>query len=155
MESLAQLAPRRYQHAYARSSFKNGKDGTMRNTLLIALSACAASACGSSGEREEAPPVQTQSEGQKALHALNDFNRAIALKRAIHASGIQCQRIDRSGYVAEYKKLSMWAANCNDGRSWALFVGPDDSVQVRSCKELEALKLPSCPAWTAEARKSR
>lgn len=127
----------------------------MRMKLVIALIGLATTACGSSGRQEEAAPVEPQGPGQKALHALNDFNRAIALKRAIHASGIQCQRIDRSGYVAEHKKLSMWAANCNDGRAWALFVGRDDSVQVRSCKEMEALKLPSCPAWSAEARKSR
>ena len=127
----------------------------MRTKLMIALAALAAAACGSSDNKSDAAPVEARGPGQKALHSLNDFNRALALKRAIHASGIQCQRIDRSGYVAEHKKLSMWAANCNDGRAWALFVGRDDSVQVRSCKEMEALKLPSCPAWAAEARKSR
>ena len=126
----------------------------MRTKLLIALSALAASACGPSGQKEEtAAPMQ--GEGQRALHKLNDYNRAIALKRAIHASGIQCQRIDRSGYVQEHKQLSMWAAACNDGRGWGLFIGRDDSVQVRSCKEMQSLKLPRCPVWAEQARASR
>jgi hypothetical protein len=117
--------------------------------------AMAVAACGSpetAGNQVQAP---VQGEGQQALHKLDETNRAIALKRAIHASGLQCQRIDRSAYVAEYRNLSMWAASCNDGRSWALFVGRDDTVQVRECKDVKGLNLPTCPAWTAEARASR
>jgi hypothetical protein len=122
--------------------------------VIIGLSVLAGS-CGSSGSQDNEAQAPVQSEGQKALHKLDETNRAIALKRAIHASGIQCQRIDRSGYVQEYKRLSMWAASCNDGRGWALFVGRDDSVQVRECKTLPDLKLPRCPEWAEKARPSR
>jgi hypothetical protein len=114
-----------------------------------------ASACGSPESQGNKAQAPVQGEGQRALHKLDDTNRAIALKRAIHAYGLQCQRIDRSAYVREHKNLSMWVASCNDGRSWALFVGRDDSVQVRDCKEVEALKLPACPAWTKNTRPSR
>jgi hypothetical protein len=116
----------------------------MRSMFLVAGLALASSACGPSETRQTNAQAPAQSEGQKALHKLDDLNRAIALKRAIHASGFQCQRIDRSGYVQEYRNVSMWNASCNDGRNWALFVGRDDSVQVRNCDSLKQLKLPEC-----------
>jgi hypothetical protein len=38
----------------------------------------------------------------------------------------------------------MWTASCNSGRSYAIFVGPDASAQVRDCREMQTLKLPAC-----------
>jgi len=78
------------------------------------------------------------------MHKLNEMDRAITLKRAIYASGYSCKRIVRSGYVQEYGNLSMWAANCADKRSWAIFIGPDASVQVRDCTDMARYKLPAC-----------
>jgi hypothetical protein len=116
----------------------------MQSKFVVAGLALLASACEPSETQGTTAAAPAQSEGQRALHKLDDFNRAIALKRAIHASGFQCQRIDQSAYVQEHKNLSMWNATCNDGRSWALFVGRDDSVQVRNCASLKQLKLPEC-----------
>jgi len=127
----------------------------MHAKLLIAGLALVAAGCGSSGQEEKAPARKVQSEGQKTLHKLDETSRAIALKRAIHSSGYQCVRIDRSEYVQDYRMLEMWAASCNDGRGWALFVGRDDTVQVRSCKDLADLKLPRCPKWAEEAKVTR
>lgn len=127
----------------------------MKSKLLILGSALLAAGCGSPESEQTNVPAPVQGEGQKALHELDELNRAIALKRAIHDSGIQCQRIDRSAYVDEYRNLSMWAATCNDGRSWALFIGRNDAVQVRECKDLDGLDLPSCPDWTKEAKPTR
>ena len=72
------------------------------------------------------------------------MNRAIALKRAIYASGFTCKRIVKSGYVQEYKNLSMWTASCADDREWGIFAGPDGSAQVRPCQDLAELGLPAC-----------
>lgn len=122
----------------------------------LTLAALAVTGCGPREEPQQnrAEP-EIQSEGQRALHQLDDVNRAIGLKRAIHASGFQCQRIDRSAFVQKYGTLEMWAAACNDGRGWGLFVGRDESVQVRSCKDLVSLKLPRCPSWAENAQVTR
>lgn len=101
-------------------------------------------ACGQSAPDKPARDVRVRSAEQDQLHKLDDLNRAIALKRAIHASGLRCARIDRSGYVEEYRNLSMWTATCDDKREWAIFVGPDNSVQVRLCKDLAKHGLPAC-----------
>jgi hypothetical protein len=113
---------------------------------LVALSALGLAACGG-GESQPATKQQeiaVRSEEQNALHQLDDMNRDIALKRAILASGLRCKRVVRSGYVTEYKKLSMWQADCDDKRSWGIFVGPDGSAQVRPCTDNARFQLPEC-----------
>lgn len=120
----------------------------MRNSLAMAL---AVSLAGCGGERNEAtspavnePQIVVRSPEQDRLHELDDMGRDIGLKRAILASGLRCRRVTRSGYVQEYRRLSLWTANCDDGRSWAIFVGPDGSAQVRPCKDMQQLGLPEC-----------
>ena len=114
-----------------------------RPTFLIAA-ALTAAACDQSQPTQPKQPIVVRSEAQDALHQLDELNRAIALKRAIYASGFACKRIDRSGYVQEHENLSMWTAACDDKREWAIFVGPDGSAQVRPCKDLAQLGLPAC-----------
>jgi hypothetical protein len=111
--------------------------------LAIAL---LVSACGDSSEP---PPKKTnsiavRSAEQNALHELSPINQKIALRRALYDSGRTCQTVTEAGYVQEYGNLSMWTASCNSGRSYAIFVGPDGSAQVRDCREMQTLKLPAC-----------
>ena len=109
-------------------------------------------ACG-----KEAPPpakpvetIRVRSEAQKQLSAANDLDRAIALKRAIMDSGSSCKRVATTGFVGTYKNMDYWTASCIDSsnrpRDWAIFVGADDSVQVRLCKDTQAVGLPACVA---------
>ena len=117
----------------------------MRKTLLIALPAMLLAA-GCNDSDTSAPPrkIEVRSQAQQELHQLDRLNLAIALKRAIYASGNRCQRIEDAGYVQEHGNLSMWTASCNDGKSWAIFAGPDGSAQVRPCQDLAELGLPAC-----------
>lgn len=112
----------------------------------VALPALFLAACGSEGGQQatKQPEIAVRSEEQNALHQLTDLNRDIALKRAILASGLRCRRVVRSGYVTEYNKLSMWSADCDDNRSWGIFVGADGSAQVRPCADNARFKLPDC-----------
>ncbi len=103
-----------------------------------------AGACGQSQPTQPKQPIVVRSQAQDQLHQLDEMNRAIALKRAIYASGYACKRIAKSGYVQEHENLSMWAAICDDRREWAIFVGPDGSAQVRPCGDLAQLGLPAC-----------
>ncbi len=103
-----------------------------------------AAACDQSQPTQPRKPIVVRSEVQNQLHKLDDLNRAIALKRAIYASGSTCKRVATTGYVQEHDNLSMWMATCDDGRDWAIFVGPDGSAQVRPCRDLAQLGLPEC-----------
>jgi hypothetical protein len=118
----------------------------MRLLLLsIFPAALAVTACDQPEQAQPKPQtIKVQSEEQKQLHKLNALNRAIALRRAIYDSGFRCRRVDESGFVQEYKNLSMWTARCNDGKQWSIFVGADGTAQVRDCEEHKQLGLPQC-----------
>ena len=116
----------------------------MRARNLLASAAALIAACDQSQPTQPNRPIVVRSEAQDQLHQLDDLNRAIALKRAIYASGYTCKRVASSGYVQEHKNLSMWTATCDDKRQWAIFAGPDGSAQVRPCQDLAELGLPQC-----------
>ena len=117
----------------------------MRSQLLGALTlGLLASACDSPEPAQPRKSIQVRSEQQEGLHKLSEQYRHVALRRAIYDAGRTCRTVTKSGYVQEYGNLSMWTASCDSGRSWAIFVGPDGSVQVRDCQETEQLKLPAC-----------
>jgi hypothetical protein len=82
------------------------------------------------------------------MHHLNQLNREIALKRAIYDTGAACQRVSKSGYVGTYQNTEQWTATCVDKfkrtRDWALYIGADDSVQVRLCNDVAKAGLPAC-----------
>lgn len=111
------------------------------------LIAAAMLASCSQGENP-APPVQNEimvrSEAQQQLFNLGDLDRAIALKRAIADQGLRCARIVSTGYVTRFKDMDVWTATCSDDRQWSLFVGANDSVQVRLCDDNEKIGLPAC-----------
>ena len=116
----------------------------MSAQLMIAATAALLAACEQSQPTQPRQPIVVRSEAQDQLHQLDDLNRAIALKRAIYASGFTCKRVVQSGYLREYKNLSMWTATCDDKKQWAIFAGPDGSAQVRPCQDLAELGLPQC-----------
>jgi hypothetical protein len=102
-------------------------------------------ACGDSGDTQPATKsIQVRSAEQNALHKLSPDMLKIGLRRALYDSGRTCQTVTDAGYVQEYGNLSMWTASCSNKRSYAIFVGPDGSAQVRDCAELETLRLPAC-----------
>jgi len=118
----------------------------MRVQLLTALTMTLLAAACDSPEPAAQPrkSIQVRSEQQEGLHKLSEQYRHVALRRAIYDAGRTCKTVTNSGYVQEYGNLSMWTASCDGGKSWAIFVGPDGSVQVRDCRETEQLKLPAC-----------
>jgi hypothetical protein len=93
---------------------------------------------------QQEPQIKVRGSEQDQLHQLNALNLAIALKRAIYDSGYSCSRIDKAGFVGEYKNLDEWTAHCSNGRNWAIFAGPDGRAQVRDCADVVQSGLPKC-----------
>ncbi len=118
----------------------------MTRSAALLISVFMLAACGESGN--PAPPVQNdimvRSEAQQRLFDVNDLDRAIALKRAISDQGLRCAQIVSTGYVTRFRDMDMWTATCGDDRQWALFIGANDSVQVRLCDDNEKIGLPAC-----------
>jgi hypothetical protein len=122
--------------------------------LMTAAAVLTLAACDKPAPAPAKPEIQVRSAEQKRLFELDDLNRAIGLKRAIYASGSTCQRVDASRFIGKYKNMDMWGVRCGDKRDWALFIGADNSVQVRLCKDTEKVGLPACKLDEAEPAKA-
>jgi len=97
------------------------------------------------------PPAGTYS---ARLRALPDLQRRAALRAAINDSGQRCGRVEVGEPVGRLRNLVMWNVRCTPGGDYGAFIGPDGSVQVRTCSDLAKLKLPTCrlpPAKPAPA----
>ena len=101
-------------------------------------------ACGDTTPPAANETIQARGENQDALFELSDINRDIAMRRAINDVGYPCDRVTGSGYVSPYENTEMWIATCDDNREWAIFVGADDTAQVRYCPDVEEMGLPAC-----------
>jgi hypothetical protein len=75
---------------------------------------------------------------------LSPADRNGALRRGITTSEARCGRLEKSVYRGMYGNLGMYAARCKPGGDYAVFTGPDGTVQVRPCGDLKGLKLPEC-----------
>jgi hypothetical protein len=110
------------------------------STATLALAACG----------DVTPPAEGNSQirmvnkGSERLKTLSPIYQRITLYRAIRSSGKRCGRIERLGYQQEYEQLAMWVALCDDGRHWAVFIAPNDDIQVRDCSQHAQLGLPVC-----------
>lgn len=112
---------------------------TLGIASLLLVAAC---------EKAEPPatraPIDVRSEGMNRLFKMSELDRSIGLKRSIFASGSRCSRVTETHFVGAYRNMDMWAVRCDDDREWAVFIAPDDSVQVRLCADTEKVGLPSC-----------
>jgi hypothetical protein len=117
--------------------------------IFASAAACAAilslAGCGESAPANNAAPkIRIANPGSDRLKQLSPLNQRIALVRAIQGNGKRCRRVDRLGYQEDYQQLAMWVALCDDGRHWAVFIAPNDDVQVRDCAQHAQLGLPVC-----------
>ena len=113
--------------------------------LTIILAATAVAGCGQSpADNQAAPAISVRSANMDAIHTMSEPSRQIALKRSIQDSNLVCKRVTATRFVGTYKNMDMWSATCGDRHEWALFVAPNDDVQVRLCHDTEAVGLPNC-----------
>jgi len=88
------------------------------------------------------------------LKALSPLYRFLGLRRSIVDSGQRCKKVDQGAYQQDWNNLAMWTAHCTDTGDWAIYIAPNDDVQVRRCADSAQLKLPACkplPPAAAEA----
>jgi len=78
------------------------------------------------------------------LARLSPIQQKSVLRRAVLDSGQICRRADAVGHRGPYRNLEMWTVTCTPGGPYAIFIGLDQSVQVRRCEQMARLKLPAC-----------
>jgi len=80
------------------------------------------------------------------LRALGELERNSVLRRGILDSGQRCKRVAGSVFNGPYGNLMRWTAWCEPDGDYAVYIGTDQSVQVRPCADAAQLKLPLCTA---------
>lgn len=94
---------------------------------------------------------------QQRLLQLDPPRRAAAIRSAIVDYGERCGRIEAPVSRGMWKTAHMWAARCQPGGEYAIYIGPDGSAQVRPCADQAKLGLPACnlppPTVTRPRRK--
>lgn len=80
------------------------------------------------------------------LLALSDEDRRVGLIRAIRATGNRCpRRVEPNPvYQGDYEGMALWTARCDNNEQYAVFVAPNEDVQVRNCRDMAQLRLPAC-----------
>jgi hypothetical protein len=82
----------------------------------------------------------------EALLRLDDSNRRITLVRAIRATRNRCPRRVEPNPVhqGDYEGMAYWTARCDNNEQYAVFIAPNEDVQVRKCSDMAELRLPAC-----------
>jgi len=96
--------------------------------------------------------VKISNPASDQLTKLSDLQRRGALRGALLDSGYACTRVEKATIQGPWKNMIMWRAQCSttDPRyDYAIFVGPDASIQARPCGDLAELKLPACRPFSA------
>lgn len=116
----------------------------MRPTLCCAAILLALGGCDSGEPARNVTKIRVVSQQQERLKQLPEPMRNLALMRAVRDSGNRCRRVDASVEQGVHLDMPMWVARCEDGRDWAIFMAPNDDIQVRNCAQAEQLGLPQC-----------
>jgi len=91
-----------------------------------------------------APALAATNDFSNQLKRLSPLQQRATLRRAVLDEGQYCRRIGPVAYQAPYKNLEMWTVQCDRGAAYGVFIGLEGSVQVRPCRDLATLKLPTC-----------
>ena len=117
--------------------------------LMLAggLAACGdpAPAPAANQERKQ-DQVTIRNRPNERLLALPDELRRIGLVRAIRQTGNRCPlRVEPNPiHQGDYRGMAMWTARCDNNEQYAVFVAPNEDVQVRNCRDMAQLRLPAC-----------
>ena len=116
--------------------------------LLTGAAAAAAfflAACDGGAEtpKTEGGELAVAVPGSDRLKAMTEQGRNLGFYRAVRDGGQSCKRVEASAYQQQYKNMAMWVVRCNTGL-FAVFIAPNDDVQVRQCRHAQQLGLPEC-----------
>lgn len=80
------------------------------------------------------------------MQKLTEIQRLAVVRNAINESNFGCAKVMGAAYQGPYKNLDMWVARCGPKPlvDYGVFVGPDGSAQVSTCKDLVRVKWPAC-----------
>ncbi len=126
----------------------SGSGGTGGEDNAAAPASNEAAAAEMSADAASVPESRTRiaNRPHEALLRLDDSRRRITLVRAIRATGNRCpRRVEPNPvYQGDYQGMALWTGRCDNNEQYAIFIAPNEDVQVRNCRDMAELRLPAC-----------
>jgi hypothetical protein len=125
----------------------------MKQLILASAAAALLTGLGACGDMGSPPAgnttvkhIRIRNDPHEELLALPDHLRRIGLVRAIRDTGNRCpKRVEPNPvYQGDYRGMALWTARCDNNRQYAVFIAPNEDVQVRRCEDMARLGLPAC-----------
>lgn len=113
----------------------------MRRFLIAGLTLSAA-ACGGGNQASNGPAANAVEPVGNQVAALSEGQRNAVFIRAIRDARLECQRVQGSARVGEYRGMPVWRARCQGGGEWIIVVANDGTAQILNPAEAQSVTPP-------------
>lgn len=108
---------------------------------LTAILAISAAAC-SGGQAPNATTANVTEPAGNQVAALSQGQRDAVFIRAIRDARLECQHVQGSVRVGDYRGLPVWRARCQGGGEWLIVVANDGTAQILDAAEAQSVTPP-------------
>jgi hypothetical protein len=118
----------------------------MRKSLIMVL-ALSAAAC-SDGRAPNANTANDAEPVGNRVAALSEGQRDAVFIRAIRDARLECQRVQGSVRLGDYRGMPVWWARCQGGGEWTIVVANDGTAQILNAAEAQSItpQIANSPA---------
>lgn len=113
----------------------------MRN-LLVAGLALSTAACGGANQASNGTAANAAEPVGNQVAALSEGQRDAVFIRAIRDARLECQRVQGSARVGDYRGMPVWRARCQGGGEWIIVVANDGTAQILNPAEARSVTPP-------------
>lgn len=113
----------------------------MRN-LLVAGLALSTAACGGGTQASNGTAANAAEPVGNQVAALFEGQRDAVFIRAIRDARLECQRVQGSARVGDYRGMPVWRARCQGGGEWIIVVANDGTAQILNPAEARSVTPP-------------
>jgi hypothetical protein len=117
------------------------EDDPMRNFLLAGLTLSVA-ACGGVNQASNGTATNAAEPAGNQVAALSEEQRDAVFIRAIRDARLECQHVQGSMRVGEYRGMPVWRARCQGGGEWIIVVANDGTAQILNPAEARSVTPP-------------
>lgn len=109
---------------------------------LTAILAMSAAACSGGGQAPNATTANAAEPAGNQVAALSQGQRDAVFIRAIRDARLECQHVQGSVRVGDYRGLPVWRARCQGGGEWLIVVANDGTAQILDAAEAQSVTPP-------------
>ena len=113
----------------------------MRGSMIVVL-AMFVTACGGNGRAPDNAAANAAQPVGNQVAALSEGQRDAVFIRAIRDARLECQRVQGSARIGDYRGMPVWRARCQGGGEWIIVVANDGTAQILNPAEAQSVTPP-------------